>query len=82
VTFAVGVLGSTGVIYARFHAGFNQLSTLRILGAAAVVFLADLVLSPVSLPVIISLLLSAAIYIAALRVMGELRGLRAIMTLS
>ncbi len=75
ITFAAGVVMSAAFLRMRLKAGLHFTSTLRILAAGGVVLLADLLLSYFSVPFLITLCVSAAIYLGMLKVTGELRGL-------
>lgn len=81
-TFALGVTASSAFLRMKLNAGINAASTLRILAAAAGMLVADRILSFVFTPLLFKLTLLGLIYIVALKLSGELRGLRLIPKLS
>jgi stage V sporulation protein B len=82
LTFAVGVLGTLGVIYSQHKSGFDLISTIRIMTGGVVVLAAGLILAQFELSVILKLTLLLLVYLGILRITGEfnLQTLRTLFT--
>lgn len=73
LTFGIGVITSTVVIYSKFKAGFNAKSTIRIFVAALGVLVLELILTKIGVVLIPKLLIIGFMYLFILRVIGELQ---------
>ncbi len=71
VTFFVGMVLSTIIIFVKFGVGFEIHSTVRILGAAAVLLMVDSLLTKTAMPIVPRLLLGGLTYLIVLRIFGE-----------
>ena len=73
LTFMIGACCSLTILYVKFKAGFHLTSTLRILGAASLMFVLDVVLTWLGLSLIPKLTVLTVFFLIVLGAFGELR---------
>ncbi len=73
LTFLTGVIVSIWIIYAKFHAGFDLPSALRILAAGMALIIADILLAALGMPLLIKIAILAVCYALVIWISGELR---------
>lgn len=73
LTFSIGAISSTTVIFMKFKAGFNMNSTVRIILSALLIFVINLILTRIGMILIPKLAILGFIYLLSLRLLGELQ---------
>jgi O-antigen/teichoic acid export membrane protein len=73
VTFSIGMISSTIIVFLKFKAGFYVTSTIRIFLAALFILVIDLILAKFGVLLIPKLIIIGFIYLLILRLLGELQ---------
>ena len=73
LTFSIGVISSTIIIFLKFKGSFNATSTIRIFLAALFILIIDLILAKFGVMLILKLIIIGFIYLLILRFVGELQ---------